>query len=104
MPRSLHPARAIPDSVRREVLDASCAYCGGPFPTEVDHILPVSRGGTADRENLAPACSACNGEKLDFTPEEWKVWRLSMGWCWPPKSRVALIRELMAQYMPGLDR
>src|ERR1041385_2021357 len=104
MPRNLHPARDIPARVRREVLDACCAYCGDPFPTEVDHIVPVTQGGTADRENLAPACGPCNGEKLDFTPEEWKAWRLEMGWCWPPKSRAARLRELVEKYMPELDR
>jgi uncharacterized protein YdaU (DUF1376 family) len=50
-----------------------CVYCGteeGPF--ECDHIVPVSRGGTNDLENLATACVTCNRDKRDSTVEEWR--------------------------------
>lgn len=50
----------------------SCAYCldqDGPF--EIDHIIPVSRGGTDDSENLTVACSVCNRSKGARTPREW---------------------------------
>lgn len=64
---------AIPASVKQDVLAGECcAYCGatsGPF--EIDHIIPWSRGGTHDRENLALACKPCNRSKRDQTPEEW---------------------------------
>lgn len=40
-----------------------CVYCGAP-PTagvlHVDHIKPVSDGGTNDAENLVTACPDCN--------------------------------------------
>jgi hypothetical protein len=80
------PRRApIPARVRREVLaEALCHYCRGLWPNEVDHVQPVSRGGTDDRENLVAACHRCNWEKLDFTPEEWRAWRLETGRPWPP--------------------
>lgn len=78
-----------------------CAYCGDPNPNVVDHILPVSRGGTADRANLAPACKPCNDNKLDFTPEEWKAWRIEEGMPWPPKSLLEQIREIAIEH--GLD-
>lgn len=55
----------------REVLKAPCAYCGGKA-TSIDHVLPVSRGGTNTRENLAPACADCNRRKHAKTPAEWK--------------------------------
>lgn len=89
------PERRIPDRLRREILDAPCAYCGGPWPTEVDHIVPFSRGGRTVRENLAPACEPCNREKFDSTPEEWRTWRASVGLPWPPKGRHGVIRELL---------
>ena len=50
-----------------------CVYCGtdeGPF--ECDHIMPVSRGGTNELENLATACIDCNRAKGDMTVEEWR--------------------------------
>src|SRR5262249_45421276 len=38
-----------------------CEYCRAPeaifnFPFEVEHIIPVSRGGSDDPSNLAPSC------------------------------------------------
>lgn len=88
--------RYIPAGLRRAVLESGpCAYCGEPFPNEVDHVLPVSRGGTSDPENLAPACRPCNEQKLDFTPDEWREWRESIGLEWPPKSRWDRAREFL---------
>lgn len=88
-------ARRIPAQVRAEVLASGrCAYCGD-FASQVDHIIPVSKGGTADRENLVAACSSCNFDKLDFTPDEWREWRLSEGKPWPPETRTALMIRLI---------
>jgi hypothetical protein len=47
-----------------------CEYCLAPeaifnFPFEVEHIIPLSRGGTDDEANLALACRACNVRKAD---------------------------------------
>lgn len=41
----------------------TCAYCGAHPPTailHVDHIDPVSNGGTNDLDNLVTSCSDCN--------------------------------------------
>jgi HNH endonuclease len=48
-----------------------CEYCRAPeivfnFPFEVEHILPQSRGGSDELDNLALACHACNLFKSDF--------------------------------------
>ena len=49
-----------------------CAYCGcQPENLELDHILPISKGGTHDESNLATACVPCNRSKNDRTPEQW---------------------------------
>lgn len=41
-----------------------CRYCGTPQgPHEIDHVLPVAKGGTNDRENLVTACRPCNIKK-----------------------------------------
>ena len=47
--------------VRRQVLreERSCALCGGPAES-VDHIVPVSRGGGHERENLRALCKPCH--------------------------------------------
>jgi len=48
-----------------------CEYCHAPeaifnFPFEVEHIIPLSRGGDNDGDNLALACRACNLHKASF--------------------------------------
>lgn len=50
--------------LRRIVLAESpiCNHCGAPA-VDVDHIIPLSRGGTHDRENLQPLCHACHSRK-----------------------------------------
>lgn len=42
----------------------TCGYCG-KHATTVDHITPVSRGGTSSWENTVAACFRCNGRKGD---------------------------------------
>jgi hypothetical protein len=45
-----------------------CHYCGNHPPTvilEVDHITPVSKGGTNNIDNLTTACFGCNRGKSD---------------------------------------
>jgi len=49
--------------------DHTCQYCGGPADS-IDHVLPRSRGGGHDWENLVAACRRCNLAKRDRTPEE----------------------------------
>jgi hypothetical protein len=44
----------------------TCQYCGAHPPAvvlEVDHIIPVSRGGENDEDNLTTACFNCNRGK-----------------------------------------
>ena len=51
-----------------------CTYCKFGFPKEaltVDHIVPQSRGGSDQLENLCIACRLCNGAKGDMTAEEY---------------------------------
>lgn len=42
-----------------------CAWCGLPIvgTVSVDHIVPRSRGGTDDIDNLQPMHPACNSAK-----------------------------------------
>ena len=43
-----------------------CQYCGRPAPEvtlEIDHIKPVSAGGTDAKSNLITACRDCNRGK-----------------------------------------
>lgn len=55
-----------------ESQDWLCAYCETPMFGEfhVDHMLPISRGGSNSWENLAITCATCNLRKNDKTGEE----------------------------------
>lgn len=55
----------------------SCVYCGAKAPEvllEIDHILPVSKGGKNDIANLCSACRPCNSGKRAKNIEDKKVW------------------------------
>jgi len=50
-----------------------CQYCGatpGRQNLTVDHVVPRSRGGSHDWDNLATACTRCNQRKGARTSEE----------------------------------
>lgn len=49
-----------------------CQYCGrkhNPFELTLDHIVPRSKGGSTEPENLCASCMECNQRKGDRTPE-----------------------------------
>jgi hypothetical protein len=41
-------------------VDTPCGYCFEEWATVWDHILPRTAGGKTRRQNLMPACVACN--------------------------------------------
>lgn len=49
-----------------------CAYCDTPLfgNHHVDHMTPLSRGGSNDWSNLAVTCPSCNLSKGTMTTEE----------------------------------
>lgn len=46
-----------------------CQYCGA-VADSIDHVMPRSRGGLHEWENVAAACRRCNLDKRDRTPDE----------------------------------
>jgi 5-methylcytosine-specific restriction endonuclease McrA len=50
-----------------------CAYCYKSFPLDeltVEHMIPLSRGGTNTIDNIVPSCRSCNSRKWTKTPLE----------------------------------
>lgn len=50
-----------------------CAYCGADGPLEIDHRIPLSRGGTNSIDNILPACGRCNRRKHRRTDSEFRA-------------------------------
>ena len=49
----------------------ACQYCGGRGKTlTLDHIVPRSRGGVHEWDNVVSACVQCNHMKAGLTPAE----------------------------------
>jgi len=58
---------------RRNVLRRdtfTCQYCGASEELTLDHVMPRSRGGRHNWDNVVTACRACNQRKGDRTPDE----------------------------------
>lgn len=69
------PGSYTPADVKRQY-DAQrgkCYYCRNAVGDQyhVDHVIPVTRGGTHDPSNLVIACPSCNRHKNDRMPHEW---------------------------------
>ena len=50
-----------------------CQYCGNQYPTEeltYDHVMPKSRGGATEWENIVTCCIDCNRKKGGRIPSE----------------------------------
>jgi 5-methylcytosine-specific restriction enzyme A len=56
-------------SIRKQQLlerdEYKCNYCGSYNRIEIDHIKPISKGGTNDLDNLQFLCKPCNLKKRD---------------------------------------
>lgn len=53
-----------------------CQYCKGSFEEaelNYDHVLPRSRGGRTEWDNIVASCYPCNEKKGNKTPDEAKM-------------------------------
>jgi len=62
----------IPSEVRKYVYQRDkfqCQSCGKKIeetPLNVDHIIPLAKGGSNDISNLQTLCRLCNQKKKDY--------------------------------------
>lgn len=65
-PKPKYPRREVSASTRLAVYKRdgyACKHCGTHEDLSIDHIFPVSKGGTNDLENLQTLCRPCNSRK-----------------------------------------
>lgn len=66
-------------NIKRQIWERQnekCAYCGQRKQLKrmtVDHIIPLSKGGTDELDNLQCTCKMCNQLKNDMTPHEFTM-------------------------------
>lgn len=66
---------AVSKRLRFEILrrdNHACRYCGGAAPEVklvVDHVVPVTLGGSDESTNLVTACQDCNSGKSASAPD-----------------------------------
>jgi 5-methylcytosine-specific restriction endonuclease McrA len=44
----------------------TCQYCGARSNLTVDHVIPRSKGGTSNWDNIVASCAPCNRRKGDL--------------------------------------
>ena len=67
------------DALYGQTDNGECGGCGHPFPKRnltVDHVVPVSKGGTDHVDNLWLLCAACNSSKGTKSQAEFVAQRM----------------------------
>ena len=64
-----------------------CPYCNQKIENgHIDHIVPISSGGTNERDNLVYCCDSCNLSKGSKSLLEFMIYRI------PSEKRIAIIQ------------
>lgn len=70
-----NPRQSISLADRRALSAMPCVICAGTFRIQIDHIKPVSKGGSSRRANLQPLCWQCNLKKRNrLTNAQLRAW------------------------------
>lgn len=70
---------AMDEKMQYKVQKGKCHWCGVDVGEifHVDHVIPLSRGGSNGPENIVIACVSCNTSKGNKMPNEWVSGRQS---------------------------
>jgi hypothetical protein len=73
-----------------------CVYCDEALGTVVEHMVPISDGGTDDLDNLALACAPCNcGKGGNWPGGKYEIKN--------ERTRSAHVRYVRTRSLPSLD-
>jgi len=87
--------------------ESTCQYCGRRLPRSelnLDHVVPRSRGGATQWENVVCSCVACNLRKGGRTPDEagMRLLRVPARPRWTAVFRTAARRAIYQEWRPFL--
>lgn len=94
----------IPQQIRWQVFhdcEETCAHCGKPLSFRgnftLEHVIPLSKGGSNDMSNYVALCHDCNVEKNNdiIDPDEYYTHL--------PKDKKHALKELFNNYMQSTD-
>ena len=63
----------ITDKEFNKLYQSNCFYCGIKSKIEIDHVVPINKGGTHSIGNLVAACRSCNASKGSKLLIEWRI-------------------------------
>lgn len=70
--RKINPSTILSENKQLFILGNVCAYCDKEAETlQWEHIIPLSRGGPDNIDNMVRACSGCNLTKGARDPYQW---------------------------------
>jgi len=65
---------SVKDYMRLKLLySGMCAYCNERPANSIDHVTPLSKGGSNTIGNILPVCTYCNSSKGSKNLYTWKV-------------------------------
>lgn len=68
-------AGVVTADIYKSLVNGPCDYCGLiGHPMEIDHIIPMSKGGSNEVSNLHGLCRYCNRSKFSFGEDEFLNW------------------------------
>ena len=69
----------ILDKELRKIYNSPCFNCGSMKDQSLDHIIPISRGGSHSVGNIMTLCLPCNISKKAKLLSEWRKQNQSLG-------------------------
>lgn len=63
----------ITSQEKLKLYNSSCFYCGSKESIQIDHVIPIARGGRHSIGNLVAACARCNNQKKARYIMEWRL-------------------------------
>lgn len=90
-----------PDQLWRRWVDFNhtCAYCGAGGDLQVEHLVPISKGGEHHLGNVVPACQRCNFSK---GKADALTWYQSQSFF--DETRWQRIQDLLARSQPSYEQ